>query len=180
MIESKYLLQNSLDTPFSKLQLITRSRFWTLLGLDKIDNLIYRDTDRDYKRAYVNISANRRRQLNIKDRGDAWDNAWKIADEDIAELDAVTFDTPENTPQPAAEDTTLPSYLDENPEAFLTAYRRKRSIATKLAFYRDSMTFSEEERTIFFSKLSKVEQTVLYQQLNQQEKNAVYQLYTTQ
>lgn len=175
MSEAKWRLQNALNTPFFKLELITRPFYWNVLGLDKIQSIIYRDSDRNYREVYYRQLKQEggKGSINFKRRGDDWDKAWDMSNEDTAELDK---DTPQDTP----DETNLPGELDSDPEAFLTAYRRKRSMVTKLAFYRERMTFTDEERVIFFGKLTKAEQTALYQQLNQQEKNAVYAIYTAQ
>lgn len=112
MSKAKYELQNSLNWPFMKLQLITKSFFWTVMGLDKLGNIIYRDNDRNYRETYTSRQVARgNRSLNAKPRGDAWDKAWDMSDEDSQELD--------NQDNQDIEDTEDNQYTPEQAVAHL-------------------------------------------------------------
>jgi hypothetical protein len=92
MSEAKYNLQNALDGPFTRLELISKSRCWNILGLDEIESIIYRDSERNYKLSYERHKDRKqgRGSATVKDRGTEWDKAWDMANEDIPALDQDT------------------------------------------------------------------------------------------
>src|SRR6266849_6592440 len=91
MSETKYNLQSALDGPFTKLGLISKSRHWDIEGLDKLDNIIYRDRpERDYKHSYEKQKHRRQGKgtsATLKVRGTDWNKAWDMANEDIPALE---------------------------------------------------------------------------------------------
>jgi hypothetical protein len=168
--DTKFKLQNALNAPFVKLGLITKSKEWSILGLDETKNsVVYRDAlGKDYKLRHEIRQKRRegRHAINVKFRDADWNEAWDFADKDLEETERdAPADGPPQQNDVAIAVEKLPAEFAGNEKAYVAHYRKLPDMNAKFNFFLDgddAGSLSDEEQVEFFKSLRKGEQKNLF------------------